>query len=162
MSALAVITGTGHDVRIVPLPMIRRRRVLPVPISGFLGWMAAALGVYSIAFLSRGPFRGASPASFAVAKIVLIVVVGAVFARVVRGVAAELVFGTGLVWLVFSIAADFAAGVRSVDAAYRLLGDPTVVPQNLRNLTILVWLAAPILFARRGDREDEHSGRSDR
>lgn len=145
MSALTVITGTGQDVRIVPLPMIRRRRVLPVPVSGFLGWMAAALGVYSIAFLSHGPLRAVA-APVAVARIAVITAIGAVFARAVRGASAELILATGLGWLVLSIAADLITGIGSA-GAYQLLGDPTPVSGILRNVTILAWLSAPALFA---------------
>ncbi len=153
MSALSVARDERPSAQVVHLPISRRRRP-PLPVFGLLGWIIAALGLYSIAFLSHRAARGLTPSAFAVAKVVFIVAIGAVFARAVRGASADLILATGLAWLVLSIAADFVAGVRSVDVAYRLLGDPTVVPQNLRDLTILVWLAAPALFARRAGKSD--------
>ena len=151
MSAVSVTRDERLGTRVVHLPTSRRHRRPPLPFFALLGWIVAALGVYSIGLLSQRRLAGLTPAAFGVAKVVFIVAIGAVFARAVRGASADLVLATGLAWLVLSIAADFIASVRSVDVAYRLLGDPTVVPQNLRDLTILIWLAAPVLFARRAE-----------
>ncbi len=148
MSTLSIARDERLGARVFHLPVSRRRRRPPLPVLGLLGWIVAALGVFSIGLLSHRRLGGLTPATLAIAKIAFIVAVGAVFARAERGQAPELVLATGLGWLFLSIAADFVAGARSLDGAYRLLGDPTVVPQNLRNLTTLVWLAAPALFAR--------------
>jgi hypothetical protein len=155
MSALSAAREESLGARIIQLPVSRRRRRPPLPVFGLLGWIVAALGIYSLGFFSRGALRGLTPAAIAIVKIVFIITVGAAFARMVRGSSPDLILATGLGWLTLSIAADFVAGVRSVDVAYRLLGDPTVVPHNLRNLTILIWLAAPVLFARHGERRDK-------
>jgi hypothetical protein len=149
MSASTVTKIERPGGRIVRLPLAPRRRRPPLPVFGLLGWIAAALGTYSLAYLLRKAPGGLTPAAIALMKIAFIITVAAAFARVVRRASPDLFLATGVGWLFLSIAADFVAGVRSVDVAYRLLGDPTVVPESLRNLTILVWLAAPALFARR-------------
>jgi hypothetical protein len=61
---------------------------------------------------------------------------------------------TGLAWLTLAIVADVVMGFESVDVGYRLLGDPSVTPETLRDLVIFTWLAAPALFARSGERLD--------
>lgn len=154
MSALSFAREESPGAQFVHLPVSRRGRRPTLPVFGLLGWIIAAIGLYSIAFLSHRAVRELTPSALAVMKIVFIITVGAVFARAVRGASPDLILATGLAWLVFSIAADFVAGVRSVDVAYRLLGDPTAVPQGFRNLTILVWLASPVLLARRAEETD--------
>jgi hypothetical protein len=149
MSALTVTKNERPGARVVHLPVSRPRRRPPLALFALVGWIVASLGVYSLGFLSRRAPGGLTPTAIAIVKIVFIISVGAAFARIMRGSSPDLILATGLGWLALSIAADFVAGARSVDVTYRLLGDPTVVPQNLRDLTILVWLAAPVLFARR-------------
>jgi hypothetical protein len=146
MSALSVARDERLGAQVVHLPVRRRRP--PLPVFGLLGWIIAAAGVYSIGFLSHGLLRGISPALLGVAKIAFIIAIGATFACAARGFSPELIVVTGLCWLILSIAADFVATIRSLDPAVRLLGDPSVVPRNLRDLAILVWLASPALFAR--------------
>jgi hypothetical protein len=154
MSTMNLAKNEHLDARIVSLPVSRSRPRLPLPVWGLLGWIAAAFGIYALAFLSHGALRGLSPAAIAVLKIVFIITVGGAFARMADGSSPDFVLATGLGWLALSIAADFFPGTRSVDPAYRLLGDPTVVSQSLRDLTILIWLAAPMLFARRAGKVD--------
>jgi hypothetical protein len=93
---------------------------------------------------------GLPNAAVALAKIVLIFAIGAVYSRAARGASSGVMLFTGLAWLVFSIAADLVEELDTVRGIYRLLGDPTVLPQNLRDLTILAWPVAPAAFARRG------------
>jgi hypothetical protein len=159
MSTVSVANEMVQDVRVVRLPVARRHRRPPLAVLGLLGWLVAAAGVESVALLSHGPFRGISPALLGVVKIVFIIAIGAVFARAARGVSPELVVATGLCWLVLSIAADLVATSRALDPVHQLLGDPAASPKNLRALTILAWLAAPALFARRGDPRDERCRR---
>jgi hypothetical protein len=148
MSTLSIARDERLTPRVVHLPVPRSHRWPTLPVVSLVGWLVTALGVYSMGFLAHGPLRGITPAALTVARIVFIIAIGAAFASAVRGADPELVMATGLGWLVLSIVADFVAGTRSFDVVYRLLGDPTVVSQSLRNLTILAWLAAPALFAR--------------
>jgi hypothetical protein len=130
----------------------RDRRRLPPAICVALGWAGAALGIYAVELGAHGPFSGLPCAVVALVKIALIVGAGGLYARVVRGAPSDLVLATGVAWLTFSIAADVVTGIRSA-GAYQLLGDP-LAPQRLRDLTMLAWLVAPALFARRAGGSD--------
>lgn len=112
------------------------------------GWTAAALGVYAIELNSSGPLSGLSSAQCTLAKIALVIAVGAVYGRFSRRASLEMALGTGLAWLGFSISADLVTSLHSVRDTYRLLGDPSV-PPLLRDLMMFAWVAGPSVFARR-------------
>jgi hypothetical protein len=159
MSTVSLVHRIDRDVRVVDLPLARRRRRPPLAVLALLGWIVASAGICSVGLLSHGLLRGVSPASLGVAKIAIVIVIGAVFTRAARGRSPELIVATGLCWLVLSIAADFVSATRSLDPAFRLLGDPAVAPKSLRDLTMLIWLASPALFARRSDPWGDRSRR---
>jgi hypothetical protein len=53
----------------------------------------------------------------------------------------------------FSPTVSAAVGwTAAADVGYRLLGDPSVTPEILRDLIIVTWHAAPALFARSRER----------
>lgn len=132
---------------------VNARRRPGWPVLAVLSWTLAALGVYGIEKAFH-PSLGYSATQLAWAKVALIVAAATVFTRVARGVALDAAVATGLAWLVFSIAADAITGLRSSGGgAYRLLGD-SLAPRRLQDLTMLAWLAAPALFARRAGGSD--------
>jgi hypothetical protein len=117
-------------------------------------WLGAALAVYVVEGAAYGLWRNVPPGEIALIKIIVIVGAGAIYAAIVRGIPSSVVGATGLAWLALAIVADVVMGFESVDVGYRLLGDPTVTPDILRDLIIVSWLAAPALFARSGERID--------
>jgi hypothetical protein len=151
MTSMTIVKGIQRDLRVVPTSATALRRPVPVVVQGLIGWLVAAAGVFGIALLGSGPLRGFSPAVQGAVRVVLIVAVGAAFARTARRASPEAIVAVGLAWLVLAIVTDFVTGSRSLAPTYQLLGDPTVSPALLRDLTILVWLASPALFARRGE-----------
>ena len=128
-------------------PEAHDRALLPPAVSVVIGWTGAALGVYVVEWAAHGPLAGISRSVVALAKIAMILIAGAVYARSARGVPSGFVLTTGIAWLAFSIAADVITGIGSV-RAYQLLGDPRVISATLRDATIFAWLGAPALFAR--------------
>jgi hypothetical protein len=126
------------------------RHSFPPAVSVALGWTGAALGVYAVEFGARGLFTGVSRPVVALAKIAMILIAGAVYARSARGAPSGFVLASGVAWLVFSICADVITGIGSA-GAYQLLGDPRVISATLRDATIFAWLGAPALFVRGGE-----------
>jgi hypothetical protein len=104
--------------------------------------------VYAIELSSSRPLSWLSSTQCTLAKIALVVAVGAVYGRFSRPASLEMALGTGLAWLVFSISADLVTSLHSVRDTYRLLGNPSV-PPLLRDLMMFAWVAGPSVFARR-------------
>jgi len=149
MSSITLVRP-GIERVVDQAPDARERPLFPPAVSAALGWTAAALAVFAVERGAHGALKSLGAGGIALIEISLIVAAGAVYAWAVRGAAASFVVATGLAWLTLSIVADVVMGSESVDVGYRLLGDPTVVPEVLRDLIIVSWLAAPALFARGG------------
>lgn len=150
MSASSIANRRVPGERIVYLAARQGHGRLRVPFFAALGWTGAALAVYAVERGAYGASSSLPAGGIALAKIILIVIAGAVYAWAVRGAPSSFVIATGLVWLTLSIVADVVMGFESVNVGYRLLGDPTVTPETLRDLIIVSWLAAPALFAGSG------------
>jgi hypothetical protein len=152
VSASSIADPGARGERIIHLPVRPRQGRLRAPFLSGLVWCGAALAVYAVERGAQGALRNLGAGGIALTKIIVIVAAAAVYARAVRGAEAGFVMATGLAWLTLSIVADVAMGFESVDVGYRLLGDPSVPPEALRDLIIFTWLAAPALFARSGER----------
>jgi hypothetical protein len=148
MSASSIADRRVPAERIVSFPIRARQGRLRVPFRAALVWIVAGLAVYVVERAANGPLRSVPAGEIALIKIVLILIAGAIYAWTVRGIPSSVVTATGLAWLTLAIVADVVMGFESVDAGYRLLGDPSVTPEILRDLIIVSWLAAPALSAR--------------
>ena len=80
-------------------PEAHDRPLLPPAVSVAIGWTGAALGVYAVEWAAHGPFAGVSRSVVALAKIAMILIAGAVYARSARGVPSGFVLTTGIAWL---------------------------------------------------------------
>jgi hypothetical protein len=149
MSSIMLLRPQRDGVAAQKASDVHERPHFPPAVSAALGWTGAALGVYALEFGARGPLAGVTRPAIALAKIAVILIAGAIYARRAGGLPAGFVPATGIAWLAFSIAADIITGIGSA-RAYQLLGNPSVISAILRDATIVAWLGAPTLFARNG------------
>ena len=157
MSSIMLVRPERDRVVDQKSPDGREQHRFPPAVSVAIAWTGAALGVYAVEFGARGLFAGVSRPVVALAKVAVILIAGAVYARSARGAPSGFVLASGIAWLAFSIAADVITGIGSA-GEYQLLGDPRVISAILRDATIFAWLGAPAFFARGGapiEREED-------
>ena len=137
MSSIMLVRPERDRVVDQKSPDGREQHRFPPAVSVAIAWTGAALGVYAVEFGARGLFAGVSRPVVALAKVAVILIAGAVYARSARGAPSGFVLASG---------------------EYQLLGDPRVISAILRDATIFAWLGAPAFFARGGapiEREED-------
>lgn len=122
------------------------RSRVPWPILATSTWTGAALGIYGVE-KARASVDLFSVTELGWIRIAIILAAAALFARLSGGISVDTAAATGLAWLIYSIAADVITGLPNPAGTWGLLVEP-LAQQPIGDLTVLVWLAAPVLFAR--------------
>jgi hypothetical protein len=157
MSSLSLIKTEKLDHRLEKRAMRRWGRAAhfsPV-IGALIGWIVIAAAVYALDVASRGSSGNVSANDAEIGKVVLIVAGAGFFARAMRGISVETAFATGIAWLALAIAGEALLGIRSGSDWSEFLGNPKTVSEVLRDATMIAWVAAPALFARRVEPKEQ-------